>query len=119
MHIRPATPDDAEAISALVLALSEPFYTHADRAGSERFVASVSPAAERQYIEAENFRFRVAVHDERLLGVIALRDGTHLFHLFVAVYARFGFEPSGAVAQSDGVTFQPMVREAERSPAGG
>ena len=47
-------------------------------------MASVSPEAERSYLSASNFSFHVARSESGLAGVIALRDNSHLFHLFVA-----------------------------------
>lgn len=84
MKIRAADPSDAEAISSLVVELSAPFYTSPARTGSELFLASVSAEAERRYLSAENFSIHVAESNGQLAGVVALRDNTHLFHLFVA-----------------------------------
>ena len=84
MSIRAATIADAEAISALITDLSEPFYTSPTREGAEPFLTSVSPEAQRGYIAAGNFSYYVAESDCRLAAVVALRDNSHLFHLFVA-----------------------------------
>lgn len=84
MKIRTAESSDAEAISSLIVELSAPFYTSPTRTGAEPFLASVSAAAERRYLSAENFSFYVAESNGQLAGVVALRDNTHLFHLFVA-----------------------------------
>ena len=84
MRIEVATPADASEISELIVALSEPFYTSPSRIGAEPFLASVSPEAERGYLSAENFSYYVARSEGKLAGVVALRDSSHLFHLFVA-----------------------------------
>lgn len=84
MKVEIGSPSDAEAISALVIELSEPFYLSPSRAGAEPFIASVSPEAERTYLSASNFSFHVARSESGLAGVVALRDNSHLFHLFVA-----------------------------------
>lgn len=84
MNIRPATIADAEAISALIIELSDPFYTSPTRDGAEPFLASVSTEAQRNYMAAGNFSYHVAESDGRLVAVVALRDNSHLFHLFVA-----------------------------------
>lgn len=84
MNIRPATIADAEAISALIVELSAPFYTSATRAGAEPFLASVSADSQRRNLSAPNFSYYVAESSGELVGVVALRDKSHLFHLFVA-----------------------------------
>lgn len=84
MKIRAATVADAEEISALIVELSAPFYTSPTREGAEPFLASISAEAQRGYLAAGNFSYHVAETDGRLVGVVALRDNAHLFHLFVA-----------------------------------
>ncbi|MGY4827677.1 GNAT family N-acetyltransferase [Sphaerotilaceae bacterium SBD11-9] len=82
--ITPAALADAEAISALILELSAPFYDSPTREGSEPFVASVSAQATLRNLSAGNFAYHVARAGGELAGVVALRDNAHLFHLFVA-----------------------------------
>lgn len=82
--MRSGRPADAESISALVVALSDSFYTEPDRAGAEAYLEKVSPDAERRYLAAGNFRFLVLERDGRIVGLVAVRDAKHLFHLFVA-----------------------------------
>ena len=84
MHIRPATLKDADEISALIVALSDPFYLHPSRAGAELFLASVSSESIRSYVSAANFSYQVAVTESMIAGIVAVRDNSHLFHLFVA-----------------------------------
>lgn len=84
MHIRPAAPDDADEISALIVQLSDPFYLHPSRAGAELFLASISPGSIRSYVKAANFSYQVAVEESAIAGIVAVRDNSHLFHLFVA-----------------------------------
>lgn len=84
MKIERALTSDAEEISALITELSEPFFISPLRAGAEPFLASVSAQAERQYLSSSNFLFYVARADTKLAGFVALRDNSHLFHLFVA-----------------------------------
>jgi GNAT superfamily N-acetyltransferase len=84
MKVQSASPADAEEISALIVALSKPFYLSPSRAGAEPFLASISPEAQRGYISASNFAYYVAKADAGLAGVVAVRDNAHLFHLFVA-----------------------------------
>jgi GNAT superfamily N-acetyltransferase len=84
IRIRSARRSDAEAISALIVDLSEPFYASPTRAGAEPFLASISADAERGYLARRDFLYYVAESHGRLAGVVALRDNSHLFHLFVA-----------------------------------
>jgi GNAT superfamily N-acetyltransferase len=84
VKVETASPADAEEISALIIELSQPFYVSPSRTGAEPFIASISPEAERSYISADNFSFYVARSKSQLAGVVALRDNSHLFHLFVA-----------------------------------
>lgn len=76
--------DDAPAISALILSLSRPFFASPTRDGAEPFLASVSASAEAGYLADARFVFWVARQGEALAGLVALRDTSHLFHLFVA-----------------------------------
>ncbi|WP_263769332.1 GNAT family N-acetyltransferase [Propionivibrio soli] len=84
MRIETASVSDAEEISALIVELSEPFYLSPSREGAEPFLASISAEAERGYLTAGNFSYYVAKSNNRLAGFVALRDNSHLFHLFVA-----------------------------------
>ena len=84
MHIRPATIDDAAAISALVLGVSSFFTVSPDGSGAEEFLATVAPDAIGGYLALERFAYRVAEEDGVLAGVVAIRDNAHLYHLFVA-----------------------------------
>lgn len=83
-RIEPASVGDAAAISALILSLSEPFFTSPTREGAEPFLASISEAAEARYLADPRFAFWLAWQGETLAGLVAMRDGSHLFHLFVA-----------------------------------
>lgn len=84
LRLRDATPDDAEAIAALVLSLSGPFFVHPDRAGAEPFLASIGADAQRERLQSSRFRWRLAEQGGQLAALAALRDGSHMFHLFVA-----------------------------------
>ena len=84
MHIRPATTQDAEAISALISASAHHFLLDPSGRGAERFLASVTPQAILGYITSSNFHYLIAEDGPNLAGAVALRNGRHLFHLFVA-----------------------------------
>jgi len=84
MDIRKAKPDDALAISKLIKSLAHFFTLNADGSGAERFLQSLEPESILRLITAENFSYFVAYQDAELVGVVAIRDDTHLYHLFVA-----------------------------------
>lgn len=84
MQIRSATEADAGRISGLIRSLSGPFMLSPDGSGAERFLESISEQAIRGYILATNFSYLVAEFEGELAGVVALRDNSHLYHLFVA-----------------------------------
>jgi GNAT superfamily N-acetyltransferase len=84
MIFRPATVNDSAAISSLIYTLGQSFLVNADGSGAERFWDSVSASSEASYIQSPRYQFTVAETSASLAGVIAVRDTTHLFHLFVA-----------------------------------
>ncbi len=84
LTIRPATVDDADAIGNLIMDLL-PFLTlHPDGEGAEAFIANVGIAAQRRYLAQDNYQYHVALREGALAGAVAMRDNSHLFHLFVA-----------------------------------
>src|SRR5687768_13193889 len=85
MIYRSATIEDAEAISALILSFQPDFTLDASGRGAESFLSLVTPEAERSYLASERYHYLVAERPQgKLAGVIAIRDQTHIFHLFVA-----------------------------------
>lgn len=84
MRIRPATPADAGAISALIHGVSAYFTLHPDGEGADEFFATITPEAIAGYLASPAYAYRVAEDDGALAGVVAIRDNTHLYHLFVA-----------------------------------
>jgi GNAT superfamily N-acetyltransferase len=149
--IRRAEVADAPAISALIAGLAHHFTLHPDGRGAERFFAGVTPEAIAGCIGDPTIDYRVAEAEGVLVGAASLRDGAHLYHLFVAgthhghglgrrlwetlrdaapdprgaftvnaspnalpVYAAFGFAPTGARSEANGIAYVPM-RLAPRS----
>lgn len=138
LTLRPAQADDAPAIAALIRPLAQAFVDTPEPSGAQAFWASVSAESERGYIVSPRYRFTVAMQADGLAGFVAVRDGTHLFHLFVApdlqaqaladaagaprapaftvnaslpavgFYQRLGFVAQGEVAAAHGIRFQPM-----------
>ena len=81
--IRTATLDDADAISRLVASLAHHVLEDPDAAAAQPFLATLTPAATAQRIASSDFRHCVAEDDSGVCGVIALRGGSHVYHLFV------------------------------------
>jgi ribosomal protein S18 acetylase RimI-like enzyme len=88
MNIRLADAADAESISALVTHLTDRFVAHEfSEEGRETMLRSMAPEAIRGYIE-KGFRYFVSESATGIDGVVATRDDTHLYHLFVAEHAQ-------------------------------
>ena len=83
MEIRPANVDDAPAISALIHRNLALLTVDSGGAGAEQFLLHVTPQAILGYLESPGFRYRVALEESVLAGVVAIRNGTHVYHLFV------------------------------------
>jgi GNAT superfamily N-acetyltransferase len=81
--IRPATVADAPAIGSLIQALLPYLTTHPQGLGAEKFIVNIGIDAQRRYLGQANFRYHVAFQDDTLMGVVAVRDNSHLFHLFI------------------------------------
>ena len=91
MEFRTGSPVDAEVIAGLIASFQSELTDDPSGAGAEEFLASVSLRAERQLLSSERYRYFVAYSDSQLAGFIAIRDGSHLFHLFVdRAYQRQG-----------------------------
>ncbi|MDP9902949.1 GNAT family N-acetyltransferase [Variovorax ginsengisoli] len=83
MRIRNATLDDAPAVSALILSLAHHFLLRDDGSGAEGFLLSLEPEGIARNIGAPELDYYVGTAAGQLMGVVAVRDRTHLFHLFV------------------------------------
>ena len=83
MQLRPASEDDAPAISVLIHRNLAQLTVDPSGTDAERFLEIVTPQALCGYITSPDFRYVVAMADEGLAGVVAIRNGTHLYHLFV------------------------------------
>jgi GNAT superfamily N-acetyltransferase len=83
MEIRPGSPSDAEAIARLIASFQRELTNDPSGAGAEKYLASVSLQAEREYLASARYRYLLAYSGFQLAGCIAIRDGSHLFHLFV------------------------------------
>src|SRR6266478_7562025 len=83
MKFRVGSPAGAEAIAGLIASFQSELTDDPSGAGAEGYLASVSVQAEREYLASERYRYLFAYSDSQLAGFIAIRDGSHLFHLFV------------------------------------
>jgi GNAT superfamily N-acetyltransferase len=108
LEIRRATARDAKPISTLIKGLAHFFTLHPQGQGADVFLQSIEPAAIEGYISAPNFSYFVGYGEHRLAGVVAIRDNTHLYHLFVAQeyqgrgWSRQLWEHAKEVALSEG-----------------
>lgn len=84
MNIRKAEATDVAAISKLVSRLTRETIAH-DFTPEARtlLLVSMNEEAVGGYLN-EGYDYLVAEESGRLVGVVATRDDTHLFHLFVA-----------------------------------
>lgn len=82
--IRKAVPADAAAVSSLIGSVAHYFTVNPTGEGAERFFATISTEAIAGYINSPNFNYLAAFLGGRVLGVVAIRDAKHLFHLFIA-----------------------------------
>ena len=95
LKIRAATPEDSESISKLVWRLSAEYIVEEfSQQGKATLFESMTPAAIRKYIQS-GYRYHVAEVKKQLVGVVAVKDNSHLYHLFVAQdYQRQGIASS-------------------------
>ena len=84
MSIRRGNPSDCDAVAALIASFQPLLTRDPGGAGAEQYLASVSASAERQYVASSRYMYLVYEHEGDIAGFIAMRDRTHLFHLFVA-----------------------------------
>lgn len=87
MDIRPLDAADvpvlAPAMAALLRSLALEFIVHESTpVGAATFLAENDERGIRSYL-ARGHVFHVALDGDRLAGFIAIRDNSHLFHLFV------------------------------------
>src|SRR6476469_1358520 len=83
MEFRAGSPSDADAIAGLIASFQSELTDDPSGVGAEEYLASVSVRAEREYLASERYRYLLAYSNSQLAGFIAIRDGSHLFHLFV------------------------------------
>jgi ribosomal protein S18 acetylase RimI-like enzyme len=84
MNFRTAVQSDAPQLAALIASFQALLTVDREGRGAEQFLESVSEQAIRGYIASERYRYIVADVDGSVAGFVAVRDRSHLFHLFVA-----------------------------------
>jgi ribosomal protein S18 acetylase RimI-like enzyme len=85
MRIRPLADDDIAPVAALFRDLALEFIVHeSDAEGAAMFLRENEEAALRRFIGAGTHVYHVAEADGGIAGFIAMRDKSHIFHLFVA-----------------------------------
>jgi len=83
MEFRAGSPPDAEAIAGLIASFQSELTDDPSGEGAEEYLASVSVQAEREHLASARYRYLLAYSGSQFAGFIAIRDGSHLFHLFV------------------------------------
>jgi GNAT superfamily N-acetyltransferase len=81
--IRQAMKSDAGAISRLITGMAHYFLADPVAADAQPFLITLKPLETTKRIEAASFRHFIAEDTAGLCGVIAVRDGSHVYHLFV------------------------------------
>jgi ribosomal protein S18 acetylase RimI-like enzyme len=83
MKLRPAVINDAPQLAAIIASFQALLTVDREGRGAEQFLESVSEQAIRGYIASERYKYIVADVDGSVAGFVAVRDLSHLFHLFV------------------------------------
>ena len=84
LTIRKARPEDAARISDLICVVAHFFNSSTSSEVAPWFLTSVTRSAIADYLSDPKFNCLVGFVGQALAGVIALRDATHVHHLFVA-----------------------------------
>lgn len=88
VEIRRAHVVDAPLISTLILNVAHYFGSGASGKVASWFLNAVTPLAIEGYIRDAKYNYLVAHSEEVLVGVISVRDTSHVHHLFVAQKAQ-------------------------------
>lgn len=83
MKLRAGSPLDAGAVAGLIASFQRELTDDPSGAGAEHYLASVSVESEREYLASARYHYLLAISGSELVGFIAIRDGSHIFHLFV------------------------------------
>jgi GNAT superfamily N-acetyltransferase len=83
ISFRRAVEDDAAAMARLVSSFQPTLTIDPSGDGAEEFLSSMSEASFQSYLTSPRYTYLVADHGGVLIGFGALREDTHLYHLFV------------------------------------
>lgn len=83
MRIRPLHNHDIPAVAALMRALSDEFIVHECTADAAAFFARENDESGICGFVSSGIAYSVAEYDGVIVGFIALRDNSHVFHMFV------------------------------------
>lgn len=85
LTIRKARAEDASQISELIFKVAHRFNSSASGEVAPWFLAAITPSVIAGNIDDQNFNYLVGFVGHVIAGVVALRDTTHVHHLFVAL----------------------------------
>lgn len=84
MNIRQANKQDSASIASLIKDLAEKFIVaEFSEKGRNQFFSSNDQSSIEQFFDS-GFIYHVAEEAEEIIGVVGIRDNSHLYHLFVA-----------------------------------
>lgn len=86
--IRKAEGKDSAQISHLITQHLDTILTDPKRSSTQTFLKSVEPEAILENLKSEHFFYLIATFQEDIVATIGMRNGNHLFHLFVAKQAQ-------------------------------
>ncbi|MFT5674304.1 MAG: N-acetylglutamate synthase-like GNAT family acetyltransferase [Paraglaciecola sp.] len=84
MIFRKAQQDDIDAISKLLIVLVKKYIVSScSGVGGELILASMTPDAIKKYFDS-GYQYHVAEDDGAVVGVVGMKNNSHLYHLFIA-----------------------------------
>ena len=81
--IQLACDTDSENIAELIQSAAHYFLSEPSGRGAEGFIASISQESISKYISNKDFIYALCFNDTKLVGIAALRNNSHIYHLFV------------------------------------
>lgn len=82
--IRPARETDAALMAELIESHFDSLINDPDQPGADEFLQTLSVDAFQQRLKSSNYRYTVAEDAGVMAGFAAIKDQSHLYHLFVA-----------------------------------
>jgi ribosomal protein S18 acetylase RimI-like enzyme len=83
LQIREAVKADAGSIAELIGEVAHYFLAEPGGQGAEGFLSTVTRPAIEGLIDNPSYVYTIGLMGNRLAGAAAIRDGTHVYHLFV------------------------------------